>query len=228
MRCKSKIRGSVPARPRETLDEQIEELPERDRRRWKLQRAASQWMRGQVALLQAGDRERGEAAGRAMNALLALARVLDTLTDSQARSDKVQAAIRVANEVYRVANRGGETAEKHAAMELVAEIRAAASAVLDEGARIEEMEARRFALGNSDVAATRDQDAFRAAVQAWVDSEQAMRRRGRTRGRTPDRWGPTLECLKRFGLQNGIADGKNLARTWREARPGAVPLTDFD
>lgn len=200
--------------------QQLEERKRRSERIFGLSRAVSQFPRP------AARSDRAPPSERAKNAIRALGFALETLADPAASQAAVADATRVANAAYQATNLGGETFVKHAAMELVADIRAAAAAVLDEGARIEDLDPFHFAFGVRDSVPTIDVDAFRAAVGAWVGSEQAMRKRGRRRGRTPNKWGPTFDCLKRFGLSNGITSAENLRRTWRAARPHAIPLSE--
>lgn len=204
-------------------DEQ--ERARRSERRHRLSCAVSQFPHT-AGFPAATDRAREAASQRAKNAVRALGFVIETLADASAPDREVQEAIRTANAAYRATNLGGERFETYAAMELVSAIRAATASVLDEGVRLEDVRCPRwFALGAFDFAKI-DQEAFRGAVAAWVGSERAMRKRGRASGRTPAKWEPTLECLERFGLKNGIGDAKNLARMWRESRPQA-PLTEF-
>jgi hypothetical protein len=180
-----------------------------------------------------GARERDLASQRAKNAILALGFVLEDLADEHADAGRVQRAMRAADDAYRAAVLHGKSIETNAAMEMVSYIRDVAGEVLAGRARVADVEFSSLGLrvdfvGFPGSTTPVDHLAFREAVGAWVTSEQAMCRPGRRDGRTPDRWGPTFECLKRFGLQNGISSDKALKDMWGKSRGRtAIPLSEM-
>lgn len=194
---------------------------ERDRRARQSERRRG-LRRAVLQLPRAAARERARASWHAKNAILALGFVVETLADEQASDAAVEAAIDAANGAYRAACLHGESIERHSAMELVGAIRGVASEVLE---GLVELESVSCPVLVGALCPSTDADAFRAAVAAWVASERTMLQRGRAKRRPEDRWGPTFECVKRFGVANGIRSKENLRRAWLDARPNALPLT---
>jgi hypothetical protein len=167
--------------------------------------------------------DKTKAIRRAKSVIKTLEAQIKILAREDLPEDFAERAIQRINRAYQGTHLDGESFQRNAAMELVSDIRLAAKDVLEGLMKLEDAECRlsieaRVAEAGGKV----DNDAFRTAVRAWVESELATVRRRRP----PDRWGPTYKCLKSSGITDGIGSAASLKTTWRDARPNAVPLVD--
>lgn len=162
---------------------------------------------------------------RAKNVVANLGITLQALAEPERYRD-VGDRVKALDAAYRAIVLHGEAPETAGAMELIEAIRLAAAGVLHKRGRLEDVESPGplFHVPNSVRTAGNGPAAFRAAVEATVRSEQAMRA---GRGRPPDRWKATFACVKSYGLASGIRDAANLRRAWQRTRPGALSLGDL-
>ncbi len=153
-----------------------------------------------------------KAIARAKSAIAELREMAKILSSEDAPEDLVEEAIRTVNGAYRWTHLDGRKPENYETMELVSKIRRAAFTVKEGFLDLADVQVPRplFDVPRTDVNVKVDNEAFRAAVAAWVSSERV--------GSQTDRWETVFKCVKSFGLASEITSAKNLRRTWQDRK----------